>query len=105
MNTDEITAVAEKVASIVLRELNEKHINKQHQLESPLLSAQETATYLGLSVSTVYKYSHGRVIPFYKPNGRDIYFKKSDLDSFLESKRYSSQDEIEAFADDYLVNK
>ena len=106
MNQEELERIATLVAEKVLKELKvDFKIGAQSQQASPMLSAQDTARYLGLAVSTVYKYSHGRIIPYYKPNGRDIFFKQSDLDSFLESKRYSSKEEIEARADDYLVNR
>jgi excisionase family DNA binding protein len=58
-------------------------IQKKNKLESPFLSLQEASEYLKLKPSTIYSYTHKRVIPFYKLRGRKIYFRKEDLDNFI----------------------
>ncbi|MCK5050635.1 MAG: helix-turn-helix domain-containing protein [Candidatus Cloacimonetes bacterium] len=55
----------------------------QTKIESPFLSLQEASEYLKLKPSTLYSYTHKRVIPFYKLRGRKIYFRKEDLDNFI----------------------
>ena len=50
-----------------------------------MLTTEEASKYLGVSLSTMYKYTHKNTIPFSKPTGRKNYFKKVDLDLFLES--------------------
>jgi excisionase family DNA binding protein len=58
--------------------------SKQH---NGYLSLEETAIYLGLSKSTLYKLTSQRVIPFFTPTGRKILFSKDDLDNWVSSNR------------------
>ncbi|HCE3286585.1 helix-turn-helix domain-containing protein [Vibrio parahaemolyticus] len=54
--------------------------------QKQFLSAEETAQYTGLSVKYIYKLTHTKQIPHYKPN-RKLYFKRDDLDAWLMSHR------------------
>lgn len=73
--------------------------------ESPFLSLQEASRYLKLQPSTLYSYTHKRVIPFYKLRGRKIYFKKEDLDNFIlsETNLVKSKQQIETEAISNIV--
>ena len=44
-----------------------------------VLTLEEAAVFMGISRSTLYKMTHNNVIPFYRPNGKLIYFEKSEL--------------------------
>lgn len=66
--------------------------------ESNFVTLERAAQILGLSTGTMYQYTHRRIIPFYKPNGRMIYFKVTELMEFIESSRRSSVDEIKSKA-------
>lgn len=48
-----------------------------------ILSFKEALIYLDVSESFLYKLTHKKSIEFTKPNGGKIYFKKSDLDSWM----------------------
>lgn len=67
------------------------------------LSLEEASEYLGLTKATLYRYTHERVIPFYKPGGRKIYFKSTDLDEYVENGRVKSNSEIHDKATNLLV--
>ena len=62
--------------------------------QEDFVTLQEAAQILGLSKGTIYQYTHYKTIPYYKPNGRKIYFKIKDLIDFMERGRRSSIDEI-----------
>jgi len=62
-------------------------------------------TYLEVSHSHLYKMTSSGTVPFYKPNGKKLYFKRGELDAWLLSNRSSSKDEIEQQAADYLIKK
>lgn len=47
------------------------------------LTFQEAAEYLGISKSTLYKKTAKKKIPFYKNQGKLIYFKKSELNDWV----------------------
>jgi excisionase family DNA binding protein len=55
-------------------------------LENKPLSFKETCLYLNLSASYLYKLTHRRAIPFYKPTGKRVFFDRSQLDAFLRQK-------------------
>jgi len=59
---------------------------------------EEASRILGLAPGTLYQYTHRKTIPYYKPNGRKVYFKVSDLMAFMEKGRRASIDEIKSQA-------
>ena len=73
------------------------------QTQKPL-TFEEAAEYLGLSKSYLYKLTSARTIPHYKPQGKRVYFTKTELDSWLLRNSVKSTAAIEQEADDYLVN-
>ena len=80
-------------------------LREQNLLKKEVLTFSEAADYLSVSSSHLYKLTSGNIIPFYKPNNKKIFFKRSELDAWLTSKRIEPNDEIDAEADDYLVRK
>lgn len=69
------------------------------------LTFDETMIYTGLSKSHLYKLTSGRAIPHYKPNGKIIYFRRSELDSWLLNNRIKTNAEINSEATTYIVTK
>ena len=67
------------------------------------LPFQEASEYLNISKSYLYKLTHSRQIPHYKPNGKKLYFKRSDLEAWLLRNRVKTADEIEQEAIDYVA--
>lgn len=59
-----------------------------------VLTLEEAAAYLGISKSTLYKLTHQHEIPFYRPNGKLIYFEKSELVKWMLQNRSMTEDEI-----------
>ena len=51
------------------------------------LSLEEASKYLGVSRATMYSYTYKKVLPYYKPQGRKVYFKKSDLENFVLNEK------------------
>ena len=59
-----------------------------------VLTFAETANYMGISKSALYKITMNRTIPHYKPNNKMIYFKLEDVEAYLLSVRIESKTEI-----------
>ena len=58
-----------------------------------VLTLEEAAKFMGIARSSLYKMTHEQTIPFYKPNGKMIFFEKSDL-AWVRKNRVSSEAEI-----------
>jgi len=83
----------------------ERMLNEQNMLKKEVLSFNETATYLEVSHSHLYKLTSNGTLPFYKPNGKKLYFNRHELDRWLLSHRHDTLEEIQQQAADYLVKK
>ncbi|MBY0425202.1 MAG: helix-turn-helix domain-containing protein [Cytophagales bacterium] len=80
----------------VLTEIQElkKMIQEQSMLQKEVLNFHEATAYLELSQSHLYKMTSSGEIPFYKPNGKKLYFKRTELDQWLLRNRNTTSDEL-----------
>lgn len=58
------------------------------------IGAEEAAKFLGFSITYLYELTSKRIIPFYKPSGKKLLFKQSDLTNWIEKSRHNSSEEI-----------
>jgi len=70
-----------------------------------VLTLDEVSFFTGLSKSCLYKLTAAREIPFYKPHGKNLFFKKKEVEEWMTSNRQLTNDEIESVAANYLLNK
>jgi excisionase family DNA binding protein len=77
----------------------EKHLIDQGILNKEVLCFAEAATYLSVSKSQLYKLTSTNRIPFYKPTGKMVYFRRTELDSWLLGNRFNTIDEIKSKVD------
>jgi excisionase family DNA binding protein len=66
------------------------------------LDVAEASEYTGLSSGTLYALAHERRMPFYKPLGKRIYFKRSELDGFMFRNKQLADYEASEAADAIL---
>lgn len=59
---------------------------RKNCINNEVFTLDEACEYLSISKSSLYKMNMEKVIPFNKPS-RKVYYKKSDLDNFLNSNR------------------
>ena len=81
--------------------LNVSHSNKKDDM----LSVAQASEYSGFSKSFIYKMTSSNTVVFYKPNGKTIFFRRSDLDDFLTRKKILSTDQIKEQAHQQLEQK
>ncbi|MBN1185684.1 MAG: helix-turn-helix domain-containing protein [Bacteroidales bacterium] len=81
----------------------EKLLVEQSLLKKEVLNFNETAIYLEVSHSHLYKLTSTGVIPAYKPNGKKLYFNRKELDEWLLSNKQVSTDEIGQLADEFQM--
>ncbi|MBU1371370.1 MAG: helix-turn-helix domain-containing protein [Bacteroidetes bacterium] len=83
----------------------ERLLESQTLLQKEVLNLNESALYLELSTSHLYRLTSTNCIPYYKPNGKKLYFKRTELDQWLLRNRVISNDEIETQSANYLIKK
>ena len=59
-----------------------------------VLTLEEAALFMGISKSSLYKMTHKHELPFYRPNGKLIYFEKSELVKWMRQNRSMTEEEI-----------
>ena len=70
-----------------------------------VLTSEEAASYLDVSMPQLYRLTSKKLIPFYSPTGGKLYFKRSELDNWMLSNRSATTQEIEVNSINYLINK
>lgn len=88
----------------VKRMLNEHNGTVTAVAEKEFLSIDECAEFTGLKKSTLYRLTHERRIPFFKPGGNRVFFKREDVIKWLKSNRISSSEEIERTSAKHVIN-
>lgn len=74
--------------------------------QKSVLTFDEAAEFTGLSKSLLYKYTSTGKIPFFKPNGKNIFFDRLELEAWLKRNPVKTQEEIEREANKYVtINK
>lgn len=88
----------------VLMELQKisRLLETQNLLQKEVLNFNEACDYTGLSQSHMYKITSVSGIAFYKPGGKKVYFKRSDLDSFLLRNRVCTIEELDEDATSFI---
>lgn len=77
-----------------------KGINKK-----AVLTARETAQYMGVSMSYLYKLTCNKEIPHYKPKGKMVYFDRLELEAWLHGNRIATNAELKQEAINYCQTK
>lgn len=86
----------------IISEIIEEKLNQLNFETKEILNVEEASKYLNLSTSTLYKLTSNKQIPHYKPNGKCIFFKKADLESWIVSARVATVDEQMQAAHQYV---
>lgn len=97
-----ISSISERVTANILKAVR----NEQPTTDQPeqLLTIQEAAEFLSLSVPTLYsKVSKGE-LPVMK-QGKRLYFSRTELMEYIKEGRKKTNAEIEAEAEAYLSDK
>ena len=102
INTSElIEQIAQRTAEIISSKKND---NSTTEAKESFLSVEEAASFLKISIHTIYSKVSRKEIPSMKRNGR-LYFSSKDLTEYLKSGRKLTNDEVDAAADKYLAKK
>ena len=68
-----------------------------------VLTIDDAAVLTGLSKSHLYKLTCSKQIPFYRPNGKLVYFDRQELEGWLKQNRVNTTAEAEQAALTYVM--
>lgn len=97
MNTDDL--ILEKLSEIATK------LDEQNLLQKTVLNFNEAAKYLDVSSSHLYKLTSSRQVPHFCPQGKKLYFKRSELDDWLQRNRQITTAEADQLADNLTIGK
>jgi excisionase family DNA binding protein len=86
---------------LILTKIDDLSAKLDVSIDKPL-TLEEAADYMGITPSGLYKLNLKRAIPYSKP-GQRIYYRRSDLDAYMMSKRISSAEQIDTQATQRLM--
>lgn len=70
-----------------------------------VLNFEDVVLLTGLSKSHLYKLTCTRQIPHYKPNGKQVYFDRGEVEAWMKQNRQNTQTEAQQAAINYVVRK
>lgn len=70
-----------------------------------VLTLDDVVLLTGLSRSHVYRLTCTHRIPFYKPNGKTVFFDRNELEQWMKQNRVETQQEAESKAINYVFKK
>ncbi len=68
-----------------------------------VLTIDDVALLTNLSKSHIYKLTCSHQIPYYKPNGKSIYFERAEVEAWMLQCRMATTEEVEAQAAKYIA--
>lgn len=89
--------ILEKLANL------EQRLEEQNLLKKEVLNFNDACSYLDISASHLYKLTSQKQIPHFCPQGKKLYFNRTELDQWLQRNRQTEEDEIERAAANYLI--
>jgi len=70
-----------------------------------VLTLNDVALLTGLSKSHLYKMTCQKQIPYYRPNGKQIYFDRGEVEGWMKQNRVSTTQEAEQAAAKYVAER
>lgn len=70
-----------------------------------VLDIDDVVLLTGLSKGYIYKLTCKKEIPYYKPNGKLIYFDRQEVEGWMKQNRVNSVADAEQQASKYLLEK
>lgn len=68
-----------------------------------VLTLEDVALLTGLSKSYLYKLTCAKQIPYYRPNGKQIYFDRGEVEAWMKQNRVNTCQEAEQQAAMYVA--
>jgi excisionase family DNA binding protein len=93
--------------NLILDKLTEiaNKLDEQNLLQKTVLNFNDACKHLDVSPSHLYKLTSSRQIPHFCPQGKKLYFKREELDQWLQRNRQSTNQEVEMLIDEELASR
>lgn len=101
-NNDQL---AERLSEVERRLDNLDNLGEPSAPPKEVLTLEEASEFLGLSKSQIYKLTGSASIPHYKPNGKYIYFDRTELVEWVKQNPVKTRKEHELDAVRYVASK
>jgi prophage regulatory protein len=73
-------------------------------LQKDIFTINEVSSYTGFEKSYIYKLTSSRKIPHFKsPGGKNVFFKKSEINNWLTQNRIKTLEEINSEANEEVT--
>jgi prophage regulatory protein len=89
---------------LILEKLNKLEILLTDSTKK-ILNIEDLINYTGYKRTYVYKLVHNNIIPYSKPNGKALFFERSEIESWLLQNKIQSKSQIEDKAQGYISSK
>ena len=99
MEETNVQILSKKIEELTV---NLKRIEKLFLTQKNVLNFSEVKLYTNLSESYLYELTSSGGIPCYKPNGKQLYFKKQEIEDWLLSNRKVTNIEIDELASTHI---
>jgi len=92
---DELEMAISELNPLEASEINKRLLKIENMLYAAkdTLTSQEAANYIGISLSQLYKLTCKSKIPYYKPQGKMVYFAKKELDEWMRQDHYPANNQ------------
>lgn len=88
---------------IMIKKFSEKVADEATYTNKEVLTSEETARYMGISLSYLYKLTMRQQIPHYKPMGKMCYFNRVEVEEWLQRNRVATDVELNDRAKAYCM--
>jgi len=85
------------------KKISEKVADEATYTNKEVLTSEETARYMGISLSYLYKLTMRQQIPHYKPMGKMCYFNRVEVEEWLQRNRVATDVELSDRASAYCM--
>lgn len=91
--------------TITIEALHEEicSLKRMMQGNKEVMTLSDVAAYTGLSLSYLYKLTMNNILPHAKPNGKQIFVSKVELDFWLMSNKAKTYEAIQQDAANYVT--
>ena len=93
----------DNIEKMLLKMANKPNLETTGSNSDEIMNINKVADYLTLSKSAIYKFTMNREIPYFK-RSRKLYFKRKEIDKWIEEGKVKTNTELQAEMNQHLIN-